>query len=259
MSHSIGCKKELPLIQRSYAYQAKYMTDRIRVAPIHIGFHPANRGVQPPTAERCLELLKDIVESGFCKEEAVSGGVLVQAKPGSTEIHDFNVNACKGSPTMSPLVKGQLLGFGSLTHSHLQQILKNMNSELHLGVEKICDRDGMVSLTPLEKHDPVFALYARQGLMWIVLSSAINDDLEALDVIQAAANCKNSMAMVPHEMECIAKVSALCSKSSAVAERLSFETVRDQLVATLKGMAYDPDFQHLFALVVNLGGDNGPF
>jgi hypothetical protein len=48
-------------------------------------------------------LLKDIVESGFCKEEADSGGVLVQAKPGSIEIHDFNVIACKGSPTMAPL------------------------------------------------------------------------------------------------------------------------------------------------------------
>jgi hypothetical protein len=160
---------------------------------------------------------------------------------------------------MAPLVKGQLLGFGSLTHSHLQQILKNTNCELLLGVEEICDRDGMVSLALLEKHDPMFALYARQGLMWSVLSSAINDDPEALDVIQAAANCKNSMAMVPHEMECIAKVSALCSKSSAVAELMCFETVRDQLAATLKGMAYDPDFQHLFAFVVNLGGDKGPF
>ena len=117
----------------------------------------------------------------------------------------------------------------------------------------------MVSLTLLEKHDPMFALYARQGLMWSVLSSAINDDPEALDVIQAAANCKNSMAMVPHEMECIAKVSALCSKSPAVAELICFEAVRDLLAATLKGMAYDPDFPHLFAFVVNLGGDNGPF
>ena len=83
---------------------------------------------------------------------------------------------------------------------------KNIHCELILGVEQICDWGGMVSLTLLEKHDPMFALYARQGLMWSVLSSAINEDPEALDVIQAAANCKNSMAMVPHEMECIAKV-----------------------------------------------------
>jgi hypothetical protein len=44
-----------------------------------------------------------------------------------------------------------------------------------------------------------------------------------------------------------------------VAELICFETVRDLLAATLKGMAYDPDFPHLFAFVVNLGGDNGPF
>jgi hypothetical protein len=245
------------------AARAKYRVseEKQRVPPMLIGFHPANRAGSAPSAERCIDLARHILESGFQPELADCSGVLVQSKPGCTLIHSFNVEQLKDCKQMTALVNGTPLTFGSLSHSHLNQIFKNLASELVLGLEQISGKDGRCSLQLLKQVDPEFERYVREGLLWEILDHSINDDPEALDVIQAACNASNTVGMDAHEMECILKLSTLCKRSAVVTARMTsqvcFETVRDKLAATMPGMVADPDFQALFAFVVHL--DNGPF
>ncbi len=58
-------------------------------------------------------------------EESDNGGVVVEARPGSTVLHDFNQNACDGDSFNVPVVTGTI-AFGSLWHSHLHQCLRNV-------------------------------------------------------------------------------------------------------------------------------------
>ena len=62
----------------------------VRIPVESVGFHPKNRDGQPPNGSRCAELFKDIFGVGFDAEESDNGGVVVEAKPGSTVLHDFN-------------------------------------------------------------------------------------------------------------------------------------------------------------------------
>lgn len=253
--------KTLALVQQSIALRAKYKVSDVltRVSPIHIGFHPANRNGEPPSAERCVTLLNDILVSGFDPSEADCNGVLVQELPGQTSIHAFNQQSCEGQDQLAHSVEGQMIAYGSLSHSHLNQVFKNILAKLPLGIEKIT-LNGKCEIGLLADHDPVFAKYCREGLLWDVLSHAImTEEPEGLNIIQAACNSRNALVMIPHEMEAIASVSRLCKSSAAVAATLCFQTVKDAISLTLPMTVADPDFIHLFRFVVDLGGDSGPF
>jgi hypothetical protein len=253
------------LVQLALAFRAKYRVndrgEKLRVMPHLIGFHWANRGGQSVNGQRCQTLLRTILKDGFDPEEANNCGILVQEKPMADTIHQWNVRACDGQELLSPLVKGQQLTFGSLSHSHLNQILKNLLCGLKLGLKdpRFEDHQGCFSLDLLAEHDAEFVDHARLGLHWEVLAHAINDDPEALRTIQAACNVKNAVAMPAHEMEAINAISALCVSSASVEARLSFEYVQEKLGVELRAFADDPDFKHLFSFVINLGGGKGPF
>lgn len=262
MSKTSNDSKQFFLVQKSLALRAKYrISELTRVAPIHIGFHPANRNGEPPSADRCVALLNDLLGQGFDPSEANCNGVLVQEKPGSTSIHDFNVQACDGNERMIAFVGGISMTYGSLSHSHLNQVFKNILGKLPLGAAKItAPGTGRVCPQMLAEHDAPFAAACKDGLLWDILSYKILDeDPEGLNIIQAACNCKNAIAMIPHEMEAIACLSRLCNASSAVAENLVFQTVKDKIAETLPVMTQDPDFIHMFRFVVDLGGDGAQF
>jgi hypothetical protein len=127
-------------------------------------------------------------------------------------------------------------------------------------VAKIENRNGVADLSMLEEIDPTFAKYCRDGLTWDVLSHKIMDeDPEGLVIIQAACNVKNVIAMIPHEMEAVALLSRMCTKSAAVVASVSFASAKEKVALTLPCMSEDPDFLHLFRFVIDLGGDAAPF
>ena len=249
--------KQVSLIQRSFALRAKYRVNErnVRVAPNHIGFHPANRNGQPPSADRCVALLSDILGQGFDGDEADCNGALAQEAPGKTIIHDFN-----GNERLAPSVEGFTMSYGSLSHSHLNQVFKNILARVPVAGLKISNSSGRLDVGILDEVDKVFAKYCNEGLLWDVLSYKIQDEEpDGLNVIQAACNSKNSIALMQHEMEAVASLSRLCKASSAVAGTVSFQTAKEQLAFTLPGMTDDPDFIHLFRFVVDLGGDSSCF
>ena len=70
---------------------------------------------------------------------------------------------------------------------------------------------------------------------------------------------KNGNFMVPHEMEVIMSLSKWCKAEAQVSAQVSFEACKKHLRTTLRGFTEDPDFIHVFRLVVDLGGDTMPF
>ena len=161
------------MIRLAAALRTKYRRGGgpCRIPVESVGFHPKNRDGQPPNGSRCAELFKDIYGVGFDAEESNNGGVVVEATPGSTVLHDFNKKACDGDPFNVPVLTG-LISYGSLSHSHLHQCLRNIRGGGVCLVQEVSE-SGKFSLAKLKTADPAFGHAAETGLCWDILSYAI--------------------------------------------------------------------------------------
>ena len=224
----------------------------VRIPVEQVGFHPKNRDGQPPNGSRCAELFKDIYAVGFDAEESDSGGVVVEAKPGSTVLHDFNKKACDGDPFNVPVVTG-LITYGSLSHSHLHQCLRNIRGGGVCSVLEVSEL-GKFSLAKLKTVDPAFGHAAETGLCWDILSYAIEvEEPDGCAIIQAAMNSKNAMFLLRHKMQALVALVDY-TYASAVAERaLSLDAAKRRLKLTCPEFAIDKDFLELYRYVIDLG------
>jgi len=233
--------------------------NRVRLPVEQIGFHPNNRDGAAPNGSRCLQLFKEILADGYDADEANFGGICVQSPAGSRAIHDFNVKSCAGDPLLAPVAAG-FIAYGSLSHSHLHQILRNVRGCLRAEVGGVTDGAGLFSLENLRAKDPDFATSVEQGLRWEVLSPAIEvEEPDGCDVIQSACNAKNSKCMMKHEMQAVARVMKITGAFAAAEHTIGVQATRAQLAKTLPEYAMDPHFLELFKFVVDLGGVRGPF
>ena len=111
------------MIKVAAALRTKYRKgEKVRLPPFIVGFHPSNRGGAKLSGIRVLELMIKILEAGFDPEEADCGGIVVE----SSMVMAYNVDACEGDPLLTATCDGKTLRFGSLSHSHLHQMLKNI-------------------------------------------------------------------------------------------------------------------------------------
>ena len=132
--------------------------------------------------------------------------------------------------------------FGSLSHSHLNQVLKNVAGGVNYDLPSIVGPDGTVHLDLLAARDPAFADHVQNGLLWEVLAWQMEDEEpDACTVVQAALNSKNDTYLVMHEMQALSHLSRLCKRSSAVAEELDFKVLRERVRSTLPEFAEQPD------------------
>jgi hypothetical protein len=248
---------EGPLHRQAATLRAKYFKGRYRVAPGHIGFHPSNRGGQAPNGERCVTLLLTILRDGYDPQEGDHAGILVQEVPGRRTVQAFNDAALHGDPLLTPSIEGVAAQYGSLSHSHLNQVFKHILGRLLLGVPAVADREGRACVELLRHADEKFAKACEEGLMWEILGHELT--MEEGEIIQAAANSKNAVAMPQTTMELVSSLSRWCSKSSAIAEKLTFASARNAMMVTYPDMACDEEFVNVFKLVVDLGADGAPF
>ena len=258
---------DLPLIRRAAGLRIKYRTRDVLVRlPLdQVGFHPKNRDGQPPNGERCCQLTDDIVRLGFDRDEADAGGVCVEQKPGTFTIAAFNLKACE-LDLYHATPKDEFICFGSLSHSHHHQVLKNIRAGMKGTTKSIVDQNGNYSLALLRAADLTFALVVDTGLLWEVLSWKMDvEEPDACSIIQAAMNAKGALFMLQHEMQAFAR---LCCLASAIAEqRLAstsvansiVEVARRQLRQTLPQYADDEGFLHMYRFVVDLGASNEVF
>ncbi len=242
----------------------------VRIPVEQVAFHPCNRDGRPPSGTRCLELCKDILEVGFDASEADANGVLVAAKPGSREFQDFYSMAAEVDTLLAPAVAG-CITFGSLSHSHLHQVLRNVKAGMPCpGIPAVAGPDGTFCLEKLRSADPAFAIAVSTGLLWEILDPAImEEEPDACSIIQAALNMKNGMALLSHEMQAI---SAMCRMqphpTPAVAGNelhgarvaaLSVEVARRRLRLTLPEFAGSDSFIDMYRYVLDLGGAQSAF
>ena len=172
-----------------------------------------------------------IFKFGFDSQEANTNGVVVAQRPGSTSISDFNKKAAEGDALFAPAVTGGGgMQFGSLSHSHLNQVLKNVSGGVKYDAPSIVGPDGTVHLDLLAARDPAFAEHVENGLLREVLAWQMEDEEpDACTVVQAALNSKNGTYLVMHEMQALSHLSRLCKRSSAVAGELDFTIIRERL------------------------------
>ncbi len=265
MKNTVYLLKGTPqLIKVACALRMKYRKgDKVRLAPFLVGFHPRNRGGLKPSGMRILELLCILIQKGFDAEEADCGGIVVDCQTSMVMV--YNTEMCSGDPLLVATIDGKGLSYGSLAHSHLNQVLKNILSgrvtipeEFREALAPILGHSNTVEFSRLQLHDATMAEYVNQGLLFEVLDSAMeSEEPEGVDIIQAAANEKNSAAFVHHEMEALKLLCDYCSAESETATEVLFSTMRDKLGKALPQFAYDPDLVYLFKLVMNTAGEKG--
>ena len=227
-----GSKQLLPVIKRAAALREKYKrgTDSMVVPVEQVGFHPANRNNVPPNGSRCNSLCDEILEIGFDIEEANTFGVVVAEGPGLTTFLDYNKQACAQDEYLVD-VNGSYLGYASLSHSHLNQILKNIKLGGVGKVTKITRGDGRLSAEMLRELDESFYRAVMTGLKWEILEYAImTEEPEACECIQAALSSKNGLYMMAHEMQALSQLALWTSVSSNSERRMSFLVARQKLV-----------------------------
>ena len=259
--HSVPTLNTEPMIRQAAAFRIKYrqVGSPFRFPVEMVGFHPCNRDGQPPNGMRCLELCKDILSIGYDSGEADSGGIVVQEKPGSTRLHEFNTLACADDPLLSAVAG--CISYGSLSHSHLHQILRNIKFGAKCtGLPAVAGTDDCFSMDLLRSVDPSFAHAAVTGLSWEVLSWKIEEEEpQACSIIQAAMNAKNGLFLLRHEMQAVASISTMLASSAVVEQRLSVEVARVHLHTTLPEFATDDNFVDLFRFCLDLGGSSAGF
>ena len=197
-------------------------------------------------------MFKEVLAVGFDAEESDNGGVVVEAKTGSTVLHDFNKKACDGDPFNVPVVTG-LITYRSLSHSHLHQCLRNVRGGGVCSVPEV-SKLGKLSLAKLKTGDPAFGHAAETGLCWDILSYAIEvEEPDGCAIIQSAMNSKNGMFLLRHEMQALAALVDY-TYDSAVAERaLSLDAAKRSLKLTCPEFAIDKGFLELYRYMIDLG------
>ena len=144
------------------------------------------------------QLTDDIVRLGFDRDEADAGGVCVEQKPGTFTIAAFNLKACE-LDLYHATPKDEFICFGSLSHSHIHQALKNIRAGMKGTTKSIVDQNGNYSLVLLRAADPTFALVVDTGLLWEVLSWKMDvEEPDACSIVQAVMKAKGALFMLQH-------------------------------------------------------------
>lgn len=250
------------LIQQMYKLRDEYRIATERIPPQLVGFHPLNRNGEPPSGERCLKLTAEIFKRGFDPNEADCNGIVIMEPKDTSVFHDFNVKACDGDDKLAAILAGSRIMYGSLSHSHLNQLLKNIAAGCPLNIPGMCrpENGGKACVDLLSKSDPNFATYCQKGLRWDILDARIMTERpDALNIIQAACNIKNSICLQTHETEALSGLSKLIHDAQQKKQELPWEGTREKMMLTMPTIAADPDFVSIFRFALELGGESAAF
>ena len=162
--------------------------------PSLVGFDVANRDGIPMDGTRCDCLLGDIASMGWDLEEANFGNICVEERPDQHEVFEYNLRACGEGEFLAPL-DCERLPYGSLSHSHLHQCLKNIAGRAVAKAPEAFVVAGRLCPETISRLQPDLAESVRTGLQWTILSWRIRDVPGARELIQAAMNRKAGVHM----------------------------------------------------------------
>ena len=206
------------VIKQMIAFRAKYRvgTGKKRYCPGLVVPHPKNRGGVPLAPKRNRELGGIIVHAGYDSVEANTNGVLVQARPeskgGSKDDFqkDFSAKIAADRDVAEYGVEGMRAVFGSLSHSHLNCVLRNIlagtrgcecidltvvgkktDFKCTCKAKRILDENGNYSMALLAGHDRDWHIDVLGGLEWEELAWQMDvEEPEASQIISLALNKK---------------------------------------------------------------------
>lgn len=121
-------------------------------------------------------MLNSFFENGFDAEEADCGGIVIESK--ASMVMDYNTEMCSGDPLFVATVSDQKLGYGLLAHSHLNQVLENIQGGFVIPddprhvVRKVLGPGNCIELALLAVHDATMAEYVKKGLLIEVLDAS---------------------------------------------------------------------------------------
>ena len=148
--------------KKAAAWRTKYFTGRRNLLPGLVGFDISNRGGNPPNGDRCVDLLKKIL-GRYDPQEGDHQSVCVEETPGTGEVQRFNTQALEGDPLLTSSIEGMNACYGSLSHSHLNQLLKNILGKVIMDIPEITDKEGRLSLSLLAEVDEKMLPRARRA------------------------------------------------------------------------------------------------
>lgn len=247
------------------AHRVKYEKTRQRIPPYQMAHHQKNRDGFCPNAQRCEELLLELVGEFDC-DEADHDAVCVELPRGDDEaskqrrknVIDHNVSRARGIDTLAT-VQPLELRYSKIGSSHLDQVLSNIASGARAqrsDLQRFCDGEGRLSLSLIKAYDSDLGRYASTGLNWQVLDSRMEiEQPGAVELIMSVLNVKKEAQMAEHEFQALARLSRIVSTPElALAGRVAEETVQEKLSeAGMSELAYSDDFRGVLAFVVNSG------
>ena len=232
---------------------------KCRLPPGLVGVHYLNRDGIGVNATRCDELLGDFVRIGFCGEEADHDSICVEEEVGKHLILNFNVALSSATEYLAQVSEANL-SYGTVAHSHVNQVCRNVAFGAKSTRPGLTDADGRLCLELVQKACSGLARAAREGLLWEVLSGKmISEEKDAVYVIQSAINVKGGVQLVEHEMQAIARISRYCQQEMDVVGHVLEENVRRKIAATMPELAQCSEFRGLLAFVVDLGAEGSMF
>ena len=250
------------------ALRFKYEKARQRIPPYQMAHHPKNRDGFCPNAQRCEELLVEIVGEFDC-DEADHDAVCVELPRGDDQasierrkvVIDHNIARASGIASLAT-VQPLELQYAKIGSSHLDQVLSNIASGARVqrsDLEQFVDSEGRLSINLIKARDADLGRYSSIGLDWQIL----RHDMEiehpgAVELIMSVLNSKTDAQVSEHEFQALARLARIVSSCEiALASRVAEETVREKLAdAGMSELAYSDDFRGILAFVVNAGAAN---
>ena len=254
------------VVQQAAAFRTKYVVRRCRLHSGMVGPHPKNRDGIGVNGSRCDDLLGDFLRVGYDASEADHDAICVEEKAGSKEILQFNIEMCCSDELLAD-VKETSMPYGSLAHSHVNQVMRNCiggaksSHKVLTNASPDSQEDlGVICMELVERVLPGFHEACASGLYWEVLSHAmLEEECDAADIIQAACNVKGGIAMMEHEMQAISRLARICSAEMKLAQKVAAETVQKHIQPTMPDLAASADFAGVLSFVLDLGADDTQF
>ena len=269
------------IIKRGIQYRVKYRVPggKKKHGPGLVVPHPQNRGADVVGPTRLRELAGTLAFEGYDVIEANSDGVAVQQKPlssggpGNSFQKAFSSSLKADHDIAETGPGGTIAILGSLSHGHLNCVLRNVHAGLRgcecmeptvVGKRKvmncnckarpILDENGNYSMDMLQGHDRDWWTDVQTGLDWEELSWKMEEEEpDAALVISVSLNKRNEAAMKTGHLEIFTAMTNLLNPdpTNGIVE---YEPVRDQLIELYGPSVNDLDFVFVFRFAMSAGG-----
>jgi hypothetical protein len=274
------------VIRKAMALRVKYrINDALsknprRIQTTQLGVHHVNRGGVYPQFDVVRGLGDNLLNWGFCQEEADHLGVCVQEIPiterapavaGAQPYETFtcyNRRQSLGSHLKNCFKDGEQISYGTLSHSHLMLVLRSIaggarwDLQYADGTPKCCTAGGDLDIDAVALKDAAFANYCWIGLKMEILSWKIMvEEPDGARLISQALNKGYDACLQTTEMTALAVMSLDITNamSSDSAQALAFSTVKTRLRHELDFIVDEPPFVELYEFVISLGANKNSY